>query len=138
MDEGKALAIVSALANGVNPLTGEVFATDSPYQSPDVVRALYLAMRALETVGRRRSRAVAELPGNAGKPWTDEEDRRLLAEFDAGRTPVEIAQLHARTLAGIQARLERHGRLQPQLGVRSSYRRAIYGRATGGITADAN
>ena len=48
MDDSKALAVVSALADGVNPYTGEVFEPDSPYQSADVVRALYIAVRALE------------------------------------------------------------------------------------------
>ena len=47
MEEARAHAIVSALANGVNPLTGELFAVDSPYQSPDVIRALYCAVRSL-------------------------------------------------------------------------------------------
>ena len=56
MDEARALTIVSALANGVNPLTGELFAIDSPYQSPDVIRAMYCAVRALEAAGRRRTR----------------------------------------------------------------------------------
>src|SRR5688572_18443227 len=40
MDDNRALAIVSALANGVNPQTGEIFEVDSPYQSVDVIRAL--------------------------------------------------------------------------------------------------
>jgi hypothetical protein len=30
MDETRAVAIVSALADGVNPLTGEIFPVDSP------------------------------------------------------------------------------------------------------------
>ena len=55
MDDIKALSIVSALANGVHLYTGEVFDMDSPYQSPDVIRALYIAMRALETTTRAAS-----------------------------------------------------------------------------------
>lgn len=120
MDESKALAIVSALANGVNPLTGEVFTTDSPYQSPDVVRALYISVRALEASAKRRSRARERLPGNAGKPWSEEEDERLLGEFDRGCPLAELARAHERTLAGIQARLEKHGRLQFQEASRFS------------------
>ena len=54
MDDQKALSIVSALANGVNPLSGEVFPVDSPYQASDVVRALFAAARALERVADRR------------------------------------------------------------------------------------
>jgi hypothetical protein len=86
MEETTALTIVSALANGVHPLTGELFAVDSPYQSPDVIRALYCAVRALEAAG------------------------------DDGRPLAELAQAHGRTRGGIQARLVRHGRLAPEGG----------------------
>lgn len=127
MDEAKALTIVCALANGVNPITGEVFAADSPYQSPDVVRALYMAVRTMEGSPRRRARPSTGLTSNAGKPWSEAEDGRLLTEFDRGRSLSELAQMHARTQAGIQARLEKHGRLQPQPGGRpSSYSRVNY------------
>lgn len=115
MDDNKALVIVSALANGVNPQTGETFEADSPYQSADVIRALYLAVRALEMSSRSKARGSrARLPANAGKPWTEKEDRELLERFDAGLSVAQLAQAHDRTLAGIQARLERHGRLQGQ------------------------
>jgi hypothetical protein len=129
MDEHKALSIVSALANGVNPLTGEVFPADSPYQSSDIVRALFVAVRALEaasTLGSTPLRAPetprsrSDLPSNVGKPWSQEEDQRLLAEFDRGRSPRELAKAHGRTLAGVEARLEKHGRLQPQQRVTSN------------------
>jgi hypothetical protein len=116
MEEARAHAIVSALANGVNPLTGELFAADGPYQSPDVIRALYCAVRALETASRRRNRAQGPASNNAGKPWTEEEDRELLSAFDGGRPLAELAQAHGRTRGGIQARLVRHGRLAPEGG----------------------
>ena len=109
MEEDKARTIVAALANGIDPGTGEALAGDSVFQSPDVVRALMCAVRALEAPGSRRDRA--DLPANAGKPWSPAEDERLLAEFDAGRSLKEMAGLHARTVAGIEARLERLGRL---------------------------
>lgn len=115
MDDNKALAIVSALANGVNPQTGEMFDIDSPYQSADVIRALYVAVRALELTNRTKARhSRTRLPANAGKPWTEQEDRELLERFDEGMSVPELAQTHDRTLAGIQARLERHGRVQGQ------------------------
>lgn len=112
MDETKALSILSALANGVNPSTGEVFPADSPYQTADVVRALFLATTMLETRCKTRPRGNAA-PGNAGKPWSTDEDQRLLADFDRGIPVATLAQNHGRTGAGIQARLEKHGRLQP-------------------------
>jgi hypothetical protein len=115
MDDIKALGIVSALANGVNPQTGEVFETDSPYQSADVIRALYVAVRALETTTRTKLRpGRTRLPSNAGKPWTEHEDLELLEKFDEGLSIAELARAHDRTPAGILARLERHGRLPAQ------------------------
>ena len=45
MDESRTVAILSALAHGVNPSTGEVFGADSPYQQAEVVRALFAALR---------------------------------------------------------------------------------------------
>ena len=121
MDESKALSIVSALANGVNPLTGEVFPSDSPYQAPDVVRALFVAARVLEQSSppsapgdpARTTKRASNLPSNVGKPWTSEEDKRLLEEFDRGCSLRALANSHGRTLAGVEARLEKHGRLQP-------------------------
>ena len=127
MDEAKALTILTTLANGVHPETGEVFPPESPYQSPEVVRALFFATRTLES----RSPAPkprASLPSNAGKPWADEDDRKLLAEFDRGRTLSELAQSLGRTVAGIQARLEKHGRLQPDPN--GAQRRGGTGRAS--------
>jgi hypothetical protein len=115
MDDSKALGIVSALANGVNPQTGEVFEVDSPYQTADVIRALYVAVRALELTNRSKTRTTrSRLPANAGKPWTEQEDLQLLEKFDQGLSLAQLAQAHDRTLAGIQARLERHGRLHGQ------------------------
>ena len=43
MEREQALRILNALANGVHPATGEVFAADSAYQHPDTVRALFEA-----------------------------------------------------------------------------------------------
>jgi hypothetical protein len=121
MDEQKALSVVSALANGINPLTGEVFPPDSPYQSSQIVRALYVAIRALEQSARRRTRPRAGIPDNAGKLWNEQEDQRLLAAFDEGGSLGELAQAHGRTQAGIQARLEKYGRLQVRPEARPSW-----------------
>lgn len=114
MDETKAVAILSTLAQGVNPITGEVFPVDSPYQHADIVRALYCAVKRLEQPvpqEKAKSRTRGEIPSNVGKPWSEDEDRTLLDAFDAGRKPGEIARELGRTLAGVEARLEKHGRL---------------------------
>jgi hypothetical protein len=132
MEDQKALNIVTALANGVNPQTGEVFPGDSPYQSAEIVRALFVAIRAMQAHPAQRRRPDA--PANAGKPWTEAEDAALLQEFDRGLEIAAIAQAHARTPAGIQARLERHGRLLPQIEGRPSQRVPRGGHhGTGGV-----
>ncbi len=120
MDQAKAFNIVSTLANGVNPITGEVFSPDSPYQSSEIVRALFVAARALEggaasapTAGKE-ARPRAQGLSNVGKPWTAEEDERLVSEFSKGRSPRELATAHGRTLAGVEARLEKLGRITAQ------------------------
>jgi hypothetical protein len=47
---------------------------------------------------------------NAGTPWTVEEDDRLTHEHVVlHRTVANIARMHQRTRAGIEARLERLG-----------------------------
>jgi len=122
MDEARALSIVSALANGVNPLTGEVFPADSPYQTADVVRALFLITRLIEAKPKARPRTATA--GNAGKPWTMEEDQKLLREFDRGTGIPALAEAHGRTPAGIQARLEKHERVpaSERVGERSRWR----------------
>jgi hypothetical protein len=110
MDSAQALVVVRSLANGVDPESGEVFAPDSAYQKPQVVRALYEAAAALERI-ERFERRRSQLPQKTGEPWTEEEDRRLLAAFDAGRALQELAATHERTMAAVRARLLKYGRI---------------------------
>jgi hypothetical protein len=116
VEEARTVAILSALASGVNPSTGEIFTADSPYQQADVVRALYAALERFRQAGKPECNAPepkrrGELRSNVGKPWSEEEDYRLLTDFDQGRSPAELARDLGRTLAGVEARLEKHGRL---------------------------
>jgi hypothetical protein len=111
MDDIKAAEILKSLATGVDPGDGGGMPAGSPLQSPDVVRALFLAAETLEArvrLGRRNT----NLPRNAGKPWSKEEDARLLASFDGGIAVEALATTHERTRAGIEARLVKHGRLE--------------------------
>lgn len=110
MDQAQALAVVRSLANGVDPESGEVFPVDSAYQRPLVVRALYEAAAALERL-ERFSRRKAQLPAKTGEPWTEEEDRKLLAAFDSGRALQELAAAHERTMGAVRARLLKYGRI---------------------------
>ena len=50
-------------------------------------------------------------PANAGKPWTETEEDKLLDEFDSKMSLAEIAKEHGRTKGGIEARLVKLGRI---------------------------
>ncbi len=110
MNTSEALGVVRSLANGVDPASGEIFAPDSPYQRADTVRALYSAISALEKF-ERTDRRKAQLPAKAGNPWSEDEDRKLLASFDAGGGLAELSASLERTQAGVRARLVKYGRL---------------------------
>jgi hypothetical protein len=113
MDDIKAAEILKSLAAGVDPGDGASMPADGPLQSPDVVRALFMAAETLEARARM-SRRNANLPRNAGRPWSREEDDRLLAGFDGGVALEALAAAHERTRAGIEARLVKHGRLEAE------------------------
>ena len=110
MDQAQALAIVRSLANGVDPESGEVFTPDSAYQRPQVVRALSAAAAALERI-ERFERRRQQRPPKTGEPWSEEEDRKLLAAFDGGRALQELAAAHERTMGAVRARLLKYGRI---------------------------
>ena len=109
------IQILQRLAEGIDPVTGEVFPADSPYQRPEIIRALYAAARAPAAGGnppRQPNRSSPQAP-RAGKPWTKEEEKRLLARFDAGEDAAEIARHLERTKVAITARLVKLGRMEP-------------------------
>ncbi len=50
MEKFEASQILQGLADGIDPDTGEVFPDDSPYQRPKTIRALFVAIRAIESL----------------------------------------------------------------------------------------
>ena len=107
-----ALPIVRALADGVNPITGEAYPEHSPYAEPRALRALFSAVDLMQKEVEREKRRE-RLPANFGKPWTEGEDQLLVGEFDAGATIPEIARKHQRTQGSIRLRLEKLGKIEP-------------------------
>lgn len=103
--------IVECLANGIDPETGEILARESAFNKPQVIRALFAAVKALDTTAKRAERN-STLPDNAGHSWSDEEDQALLAHFDSGMPLKELAEKHGRTQGAIAARLVRLGRIK--------------------------
>ena len=107
-----ALPIVRALADGVNPITGELWPDNSPFAEPRTLRALFSAVDLMQREVEREKKRE-RLPANFGKPWNEGEDRTLTTEFDAGIAIGEMARKHARTQSSIRLRLEKLGKLPP-------------------------
>ncbi|MDR3700612.1 MAG: hypothetical protein P4L56_13295 [Candidatus Sulfopaludibacter sp.] len=110
MDLGTAKQIVEALADGVDPRTGEVLEPGSPLESPEVIRALHVALAGMNHQIKQQTRNSA-LPPNAGKAWRDEDDRELTRLFDSGQSVANIASLFQRTRGSIASRLVRLGKV---------------------------
>ena len=53
----------------------------------------------------------AKVPANQGKPWTPEEEQRLIDGFDAQVSIPELAKAHQRGLGGVQGRLTKLGKM---------------------------
>ena len=123
MELNEARTIVKTLAEGVDPMTGEVFAADSPYNHPRVIRALFtvhsyarVPRSKLSPDERRQQNLEAGRPANAGLPWSADERSRVASEFRQGETIEQLAKALERSRAAIHAELIRQGLVQPVAG----------------------
>ena len=107
--------IINVLAQGIHPVTGEAMPADSPYNEPPVIRALFAVSRALDECDAPKARR--ELPVNAGKTWSGEEDDRLVAAFDAGQELKQMALEMGRSRVAVEARLVKLGRIEGRPGL---------------------
>ena len=112
METSHAAELLRALADGVDPVTGEVLPPHSPLQHPYLVRALFAGAEALKGLEQKQARAKVQ-PERAGIAWTEREDAELIAQFDAGASMSDLAQRHRRTRGAVRARLMRHGKVEP-------------------------
>lgn len=108
MHQTRARQILQSLIQGIDPISTEELPRETVLQQADVLRALLAGLSALEQMAARAQRR-AQLPDNVGQAWTTEEERKLIAEFKSGDSPVTIAHEHGRTLRAIEARLEKLG-----------------------------
>lgn len=100
MDITRAKEIVSALAEGVDPTTGEILPDNSICNKGEVVRALYTVLNSLDEKKPKKN-----MPQNAGKPWTKEDEDLLVDLYQSGATKKDICKTLQRTATGIAARL---------------------------------
>jgi hypothetical protein len=123
MELNEARTIVGTLAQGIDPTTGEVFAQDSPYNHPDVIRALFtlseLGGRARPprlSLDERRQRNLDQgRPRNSGLPWSDDDRVQVAAGFRDGSTIQELATRFERSRSAIVAEVLRQDLVPQQL-----------------------
>jgi len=111
MDCNTALKIVQTLSDGIDPVTGEVFPADSPYQNAQTVRALFTAIDALESVIKKNNKRKS-LPERAGKSWDKTESDLLVQRFDEGATVERLVKEHKRTRGAIESQLAKLGKIE--------------------------
>ncbi len=118
------LKIVEALANGIDPVTGELLPSDSPYNHPDVIRALFTMLDLVKNPPRKTPKVKktpeqkqaenieSGLPKNAGLPWTDEQRSDLASQFSSGQEIRVLAEIHGRTNGAITSELKKQGLIE--------------------------
>lgn len=118
------IRILEGLANGVNPLTGELLPTEAPYNSPEVIRALFCVLehfknpkkrlpRIKKSLEQKRAENLANgLPENAGLPWSEDHRVELCNTFKDGVKISTLAQQFGRTKASIAAELKKQGLIE--------------------------
>ncbi len=114
MDAVRAKKVLEALANGVHPMTGEVFPVNSPYNHPEVIRALFFAVRNIPISkpkkapeDRRRENIQNGRPANSGLPWDDESRQYVASAYRSGVTVGVMASKLLRSTGSIVAELQR-------------------------------
>jgi hypothetical protein len=110
------LKCLRPLADGLDPVSGEVLPATSATQQPDTIRALMHAIKILEKVAGLEARQRQQ-PSNAGKPWSSQDDQQLASAFQAGATIQRLAIELRRTPGAVTARLVQLGMIDDRLGV---------------------
>jgi hypothetical protein len=118
------LKIIEALANGIDPLTGEVLPSDSLHNNPEIIRSLFAIIdhiktssikqpKMKKTLGQKRNENIKKgLPENAGLPWNDDQRDNLTEQFKSDVSREELAELHGRTKGAISSELKKLGLIE--------------------------
>lgn len=106
MNLERAKELLTALADGVNPLSGELLADEDSCNQLEIVRALNIVLRTLDT---QPGKPTTE---KAGTPWSRSDEDLLCELFDAGCAKKEICDRLGRSSVAIAARLVKLGKIR--------------------------
>ena len=109
MDIIRAKEILEILADGVNPLTGEVLPDSDSCNQVEVVRAIHAVLKYIDLEPEKPKRPQ---PENAGKPWTQEDEEILCRMFDTGCPGEAICNHFQRSHGAIAAKLVKLGKIR--------------------------
>ncbi|PKG37480.1 hypothetical protein [Psychromonas sp. Urea-02u-13] len=120
----KEIKVLEALANGVDPVTGEVLDDQSPYNQPEVIRSLFVILNELKnptnkaklpkkTTEEKQAENIENgLPKNAGLPWAVNEKEELVEKYKSEVSIVELSEIHGRTKGVITSELKKQGLIE--------------------------
>lgn len=116
MDIIEAKKIVLMLAEGNDPITRKRLPENHVCNNVEVVRALYTVLKTIpqtkeEEINTSWEQEFDFHPLNAGKRWSEEDDKILCKMFDANVPQQEICVKLQCTVAGVAARLVRLGKI---------------------------
>ena len=124
MEISRAIKSIEALSEGINPSTGEILPNESPYNDPEVIRALFCVLKytyikkkrlSKKTVLEKQQQNIEKgLPKNAGFPWTDVLKEELTSRFKSDEDINSLSKHFERTKGAIISELKRQGLITPE------------------------
>jgi len=123
MHQDKTISIIEGLANGIDPITGEILPEDSPYNHPEVIRALFhvinlvpKAKKPKKTIEQKQQDNIDKgLPKNFGLPWNDSDVQLVISNYNTNVSIEVIANQMARKASSIIGLLRKHGVISEDL-----------------------
>ena len=107
MTVDRAIEILRCLANGVDPMTGEILEANHLCNSPEVKRAIHTAIHAMSGADDAKNPRFVRKNGklNAGRPWTDEDLDALERMYRDGKPMDWICEKLQRRERGVLKQL---------------------------------
>ena len=117
MRKERAIEILDMLIDGIDPVTGEILPQDHVCLEQEVTLALRLAERALRKSTHSNSSTETQKQPyvnrsgrlNAGRPWTEEDDQKLLEMYNSHASIQMMCEALHRRPRGLRKRLKSLG-----------------------------
>ena len=116
--------LLSILADGIDPYTGEILPENHICNRPGIIRALHAVLNAVPQAGEMNKpvppdKALRPQMENAGKPWTAEDEHALVRMFNRGCSRKDIRACLRRSDRASAARLVHLGKIRERDEYRS-------------------